>query len=161
MGRMGYAIRKCLSAVFQQPRARKTYLHDEFYKNCRKSAEMRPQRMGNAPTNALNAIRTVETIRAELARLDAELARLEKDYWLAAAAVTKRGLQVRVPLIDKDRKVTRKLRPNPALRLQREARAAMAGIREDKERLLAEIADIEKAAKAAEQKDKFAFLDNT
>lgn len=114
----------------------------------------------NAVPDGLNGARTIEAIRKELARLDAELATLEKDYWKACADVTKRGLQVRVPLIDKDRKVTRKLRPNPALRLQREARVAMQGIRDDQERLLAEIAAIEDAEKKAAKGDKFAFLNS-
>ena len=116
--------------------------------------------MGNTLPDALNGARTIDSIRADLARLDAASAKLEVDYWRATDDITKRGLQVRVPLIDKDRKVTRKLRPNPALRLQREARNALAGMRDDKERLLAEIAAIEAADKKAKAGDQFAFLDN-
>jgi hypothetical protein len=131
-----------------------------------KRAERMAQQMGNETTEALNAApaalnatRTVDSIKAELARLEAAIKKLEIGYWKATADITKRGLQVRVPLIDKDRKVTRKLRPNPSLRLQRAARTAIEGMRDDKQRLLDEIAAIEAADKAAKQKDKFAFLD--
>jgi hypothetical protein len=114
----------------------------------------------NAAPAALNAIRTVEVIRQEIARLQTAIARAEKDYWKAVADISKHGAVVTVVVHDKNRKATRKKRPNPALCLQRAAAKGMEEMKERCQELLDEIAAIEKAEKAAQQKDKFAFLDN-